>query len=368
MSSGAPEHDRDALLGELGRELRQFGGVGATFLRAVAGQLGMNATDLQVVDILGTRGPTTAGRLAELTGLTTGATAQMLGRMERDGLVRREKDPDDGRRVLVRLSPGWEDAGKIGAAFDSVDTALADTASRYDDAQLAFLLRFVKSATASYGEELYRLREAPAAGQGTGLSAPLEGVESGRLVFSSWASRLVLRADAGTDKLYRASFKGPVPDVRVEGGTVTFRYPRRLRLFDRSKQEAEVLLSASVPWRIELRGGASEVVADLVDLDLSGLEVRGGASSFRVELPQPSFAVPVRIAGGASEIVVRRPAGVAARVRLKGWASQLTFDDQTFGGVGNDVRLQSPGYEDATRRYDFEVSGGASDVILTTAR
>jgi hypothetical protein len=25
------------------------------------------------------------------------------------------------------------------------------------------------------------------------------------------------------------------------------------------------------------------------------------------------------------------------RVRLKGWASRVTFDDQTFGGVGSDV-------------------------------
>jgi len=64
-----------------------------------------------------------------------------------------------------------------------------------------------------------------------------------------------------------------------------------------------------------------------------------------------------RIAGGASEIVVRRPAGTAARVRLKGWASQLTFDDQTFGALGSDVRLQSPGYEDAAGRYDVEVTG-----------
>ena len=99
-----------------------------------------------------------------------------------------------------------------------------------------------------------------------------------------------------------------------------------------------VALNAAVPWQIEFRGGASEVVAELGGLDLSKLEVRGGASSFRVELPEPSGTVPVRIVGGASEIVVR--------VRLKGWASQLTFDDQTFGAVGSDVRLQSPGYED----------------------
>ncbi len=359
--------ERERLIGELVREVRQLGGLGATFFRAAAGRTGMNATDQQVVDILRTTGPTTPGRLAELTGLTTGATAQMLGRLERDGLVRRERDPEDGRRVLVRLAAGGDATAKMGPAFESVGRALAETAARYDDEQLTVLLGFVQRAGAVYGEEIDRLRAVPAAGGAGDLSAPLDGVESGRLVFSSWASRLRLRADTGLDVLYRASFTGPVPDVRADGGTVTVRYPRRLRLFDRSQHGAEVVLSTAVPWRIELQGGASEVVAELAGLDLAGLEVKGGASSFRVDLPDPLGAVPVRIAGGASEIRVLRPPGVAARIRLKGWASQLTFDGQTFGSIGSDAWLQSPDYEDATRRYDIEVSGGANDVTVITS-
>jgi DNA-binding MarR family transcriptional regulator len=366
LSRGSSENGREELLGELVGEVRRLKGLGASLFRAVAGRAGMNATDVQVVDILATTGPTTAGRIAELTGLTTGATAQMLGRLERDGILRRERDPEDGRRVLVRLAPGGDRAEEIGASFDSAGRAWEEMASGYDEGQLALILGFLKRANSVYEEEIYRLREAPPEGEGRDFSAPLEGVEGGRLVFSSWASRLVLRAGVGMDELYRASFEGPVPEVKVEGGTITFRYPRRLRLFDWSKQGAELALNAAVPWRIELKGGASEVVAELGGLDLSGLEVRGGASSFRVELPEPSGTVPVRIAGGASEIVVRRPPGVAARVRLKGWASQLTFDDQTFGAVGSDVRLQSPGYEDAAGRYDVEVSGSASDLTLTT--
>ena len=364
MSRGSSENGREELLGELVGEVRRLNGLGASLFRAVAGRVGINATDVQVVDILGSGGPMTAGRIAELTGLTTGATAQMLGRLERDGILRRERDPDDGRRVLVRLAPGGDRAEEIGASFDSVGRAWEELASGYDEGQLALILGFLKRANSVYEEEIYRLREAPP--EGRDFTAPLEGVRRGRLVFSSWASRLNLRGDAAMDELYRASFEGPVPDVKVEGGIVTLRYPRRLRLFDRSKQGAEVVLNAAVPWQIELKGGASEVVAELTGLDLSGLEVRGGASSFRVELPEPSGTVPVRIAGGASEIVVRRPPRVAARVRLKGWASQLTFDDQTFGAVGSDVRLQSPGYEDAAGRYDVEISGSASDLTLTT--
>lgn len=117
-----------------------------------------------------------------------------------------------------------------------------------------------------------------------------------------------------------------------------------------------------------MRGpGASEVTAELGGLDLLGLEVRGGASQIDLNLPEPSGTVPVRIASGSSQVTVVRPPGVAARVRLKGWASHLTFDDRTFDSMGSDVRLQSPGYDDATRRYDVEVSGSTSDFTLTTS-
>jgi DNA-binding MarR family transcriptional regulator len=364
LSRGLSENGREELVRELMREVRRLNGLGASFFRAVAGRVGVNATDVQVVDILESAGPMTAGRIAEFTGLTTGATAQMLGRLERDGIVRRERDPEDGRRVLVRLAGGGDAMEKIRPPFDSVGRAWEELTSGYDEGQLALILEFLERANSVSEQEIYRLRETPP--EGRDFTAPLEGVESGRLVFSSLASRLVLRGEAAMDELYRASFEGPVPDVKVEEGTVTFRYPRRLRLFDRSKQGAEVALNAAVPWQIELRGGASEVVAELGGLDLSGLEVRGGASSFRVDLPEPSGTVPVRIAGGASEIVIQRPARVAARVRLKGWASQLTFDDQTFGAIGSDVRLQSPGYEGAAGRYDVEVTGSASDLTLTT--
>ncbi|MGA9277353.1 MarR family winged helix-turn-helix transcriptional regulator [Ilumatobacter sp.] len=49
----------------------------------------------------------TPGRLLESTMVTSGAMTNRLDRLERRGLVRRSKSPDDGRQVLVTLTePG----------------------------------------------------------------------------------------------------------------------------------------------------------------------------------------------------------------------------------------------------------------------
>ncbi|WP_163773899.1 MarR family winged helix-turn-helix transcriptional regulator, partial [Proteus mirabilis] len=42
--------------------------------------------------------------LARLAGVEQPSMAQLLARMERDGLIRREPDPSDGRSSLVSLS------------------------------------------------------------------------------------------------------------------------------------------------------------------------------------------------------------------------------------------------------------------------
>src|SRR6266849_788444 len=122
LSSGSQEKHA-ALLGELAQEFRQFNGLGASFFRAAAAKVGMTVTDMQVIDILDSTGPTTAGQLAELTGLTTGAITGMINRLEEAGLVRRERDPTDGRRVIVQLVPGKDEMHKVGPIFAAIGTA-----------------------------------------------------------------------------------------------------------------------------------------------------------------------------------------------------------------------------------------------------
>src|SRR5579859_7952644 len=69
--------------------------------QSVALRLGMHPSDLECLAFLADHESVTAGRLAEVTGLTTGAVTRMIDRLEQAGYVRRLADSTDRRRVLV---------------------------------------------------------------------------------------------------------------------------------------------------------------------------------------------------------------------------------------------------------------------------
>jgi DNA-binding MarR family transcriptional regulator len=355
--------NREELLRELEEENRKSTAESMFLLQAVAERSGMNLTDLQCITILTSTGPITAGRLAEEMGLTTGSVTGVIDRMERAGYVRREKDPDDARRVIVRpVSEKLESAGA--GFFASQGRVLEELMSEYDDQDLTLFLDLMRKSNAITREETARIRVASRGGEGGEFSAPLGSAQSGRVVFANGASRLAIRAGSGMDDLYRARFEGPVPKVDVADGIVTFRYPRGFGgLFEwRNRSGGEVTLNAAVPWEVEVRGGAYKVEADLSGLKLISFVLTRGSSDVDLTLPEPSGTVPVRVSGGASKANIRRPAGVEAQLSVKGGASKLTFDEQNLAAVGGKLRLQSPGYDSVSDRYEIEVSGGASKV------
>ncbi|MDQ3793092.1 MAG: cell wall-active antibiotics response protein [Actinomycetota bacterium] len=194
--------------------------------------------------------------------------------------------------------------------------------------------------------------------------APLGSASSGRLMFARGAANVTLSVDPLMEELFRARFDGPLPEVHAQDGDVTIRYPRTFHPFEWRKRAAEVTLNGSIPWGIEFRGGLSGLDADLSGLGLGSFEVIGGASKVAVTLPRPSDTVTLRVSGGASNVTINRPAGVAVRVRVSGGATGLALDDQRFGAIGGETRLQTPDYEGAADRYDVEVSGGASGLTV----
>ena len=100
--------------------------------------IGLHPTDLGSLCLLLLHGPTPAGRLAELTGLTTGAVTGVIDRLEKGGFVHREVDPADRRKVIVVPDAQRVDRDLF-PHFPSLQRARAE--EFYDDFSVAELSR-----------------------------------------------------------------------------------------------------------------------------------------------------------------------------------------------------------------------------------
>jgi len=109
--------------------------------------VGLNPTDLGSLCLLLLHGPAPAGRLAELTGLTTGAVTGVIDRLEEGGFVRREVDAADRRKVIVVPDPARVDRDLF-PHFPSLQRARAATFyDDFSDAELERIAEFFSRLT-----------------------------------------------------------------------------------------------------------------------------------------------------------------------------------------------------------------------------
>jgi len=153
---------REELLASLNDGFRQLSAATIMFHQAVADQLGMNITDHKCADLLARTGPITAGDLARRTGLTTGAITGVIDRLEREGFVRRARDPHDRRRVIVEpVVKRMEQV--IAPLFASMGRSAAELCARYSTEELAVIHDFTTRCQHMAIDEACKLRAAGAA-------------------------------------------------------------------------------------------------------------------------------------------------------------------------------------------------------------
>jgi DNA-binding MarR family transcriptional regulator len=148
---------REELLQQLSLAGRKLSAATIMFHQAVADRLGLNLTDHKCVDFLLMSGPLLAGELAGMTGLTTGAITAALDRLERAGFVRREDDPEDRRRVVVRAVARRVDA--MSRLFDFFTARLDELTARYRDEEIAVLVDFMSRCQEALHESTRELRQ-----------------------------------------------------------------------------------------------------------------------------------------------------------------------------------------------------------------
>jgi DNA-binding MarR family transcriptional regulator len=123
--------------------MREHSALTVMFHTKVAEQMGLSPTDEKCLDLaMRADGPLTAGRIAELSGLSTGAVTGVIDRLERAGFVRRVRDPHDRRKVLVEVTPG--DLEKFSAPFMKARDSLVEVLGHFDDDELQVIERYLK--------------------------------------------------------------------------------------------------------------------------------------------------------------------------------------------------------------------------------
>src|SRR5664279_840074 len=144
----ATEKNTDTRVYELLTATRKLTRSSLMFQYAVAEKMNLNPTDAECIDFLMEMGPCTAGDLAKVTRLTTGAITSVIDRLEKSGFVKRERDPHDRRKVIIRFLPKKHEKAKqyyAGMANDAYQLF-----SGYNESKLKLLLQHSDALTAIF--------------------------------------------------------------------------------------------------------------------------------------------------------------------------------------------------------------------------
>lgn len=147
---------RQRILEDLARVGREHSDATVIFHATVASMLDLHPTDYKTLGVVERLGPLTAGDVAKLSGLATASVTNLLDRLESRGFVRRVRDPEDRRRVLVEPVRDRLTAGRV--VFASSIRSLERLFQRYSDAELVTICDFLARNGRRLREETGRLR------------------------------------------------------------------------------------------------------------------------------------------------------------------------------------------------------------------
>lgn len=169
VSTRKPQR-REELFAALAHEERLVGVMGVMLTQAIADRVGLTATDLKTIDLFNLFGPMSPGRLAGLTGLTTGGVTRLIDRLERAGFVRREPDPHDRRRVIVRPQQPASEAC-LKPYYGPMSARMAAMLAKYSAEELGMFLDYTAAARRIFQDEVARVRSESAGDEPSPLPA-----------------------------------------------------------------------------------------------------------------------------------------------------------------------------------------------------
>ncbi|MGZ0148184.1 MarR family winged helix-turn-helix transcriptional regulator [Kribbella sp. WER1] len=158
-----PERKSRSVQDELVGLVQMLVAEGQRIAHVFAQRHGVHGTDVEAlvrILVAGERGqPLTAGQLSTELGLTTGSVTTLIDRLERAGHVRRERDPADRRRVILRYGePGRELATQF---FEPLGVHHRSATGDFTAAELEVVRRYLTATIAAFGSYRAELTEPP---------------------------------------------------------------------------------------------------------------------------------------------------------------------------------------------------------------
>lgn len=126
-------------------ELRKFGVKNILNQQQIANQLNISNYDFITIQILEETGPITAGEIAKRTGISTGSVTALLDRLEKEHYIRRERDPNDRRKVLI--VPQYDDKKDVQVLYNNLNHDMLDLFQSYDSSEQQAIVDFLEKAS-----------------------------------------------------------------------------------------------------------------------------------------------------------------------------------------------------------------------------
>lgn len=153
------KHSKADLIDEVILLMRRTQAMQDLFDEVAAERLGVNRTDLRLLDILDTEGSMPSGKLADLNRLSRPAMSAALDRLETAGYARRVRGTEDRRQVMVEVTP------KLGERASEIWGPMADAAdrtfNRFTAGELETVARFMRLALDVFPPNIERVSQAP---------------------------------------------------------------------------------------------------------------------------------------------------------------------------------------------------------------
>jgi DNA-binding MarR family transcriptional regulator len=113
----------------------------------VVGRLELKDVDLDCLELITRDGPLGPTELARRAGLHPATMTGILDRLQRRGLVVRERDPEAADRRAVSVRAVRDRIGEVFRLYAGMSTAMDEICTRYTDAELEVIADFLTRTT-----------------------------------------------------------------------------------------------------------------------------------------------------------------------------------------------------------------------------